>query len=284
MMDFRDRVVVVTGASSGIGWVTAEAFAARGARVIAVARREENLKRLIEACRTSSPGSAYLSGDLGVRAFAEHVIDDTLARYGRIDVLVNNAAISKHKQIWHMSADEAERVMEVNFLSCVWTTFAALPHMLLADTGTIVNVSSFAAEVVPPRETIYGASKAALHAFTRGLGNDLHGSNVHAALVIPGAIDTEIWDKEDEPVAFKGKKAPPQIVTAAIFEAIEKQRHEITVPKRRLDLNTARLLRRLWPSILRTAMRRMDPVAPEIVDRARERARKGKRLGDLREP
>ena len=172
-MDFRDRVVVVTGASSGIGWVTAEAFAARGARVIAVARREENLERLIDACRASSPGSAYLSGDLGVRAFAEHVIDDTLAKYGRIDVLVNNAAISKHKQLWHLSADEAERVMQVNFLSCVWTTFAALPHMLLADAGTIVNVSSFAAELVPPRETMYGASKAALHAFTRGLWNDL---------------------------------------------------------------------------------------------------------------
>jgi len=283
-MDFRDRVVVVTGASSGIGWVTAEAFAARGARVVAVARREENLKRLIEGCRASSPGSAYLSGDLGVRAFAEHVIDDTLAKYGRIDVLVNNAAISKHKQLWHMSADEAERVMEVNFLSCVWTTFAALPHMLLANTGTIVNVSSFAAELVPPRETMYGASKAALHAFTRGLWNDLHGSNVHAALVIPGAIDTEIWDKEEEPVAFKGKKAPPQMVTAAIFEAIEKQRHEITVPKRRLDLNAARALRRLWPSLMRTALRRMDPVPPEVVERARERARKGKRLGDLREP
>ena len=166
-----------------------------------------------------------------MRSFAEHVIDDTLAKHGRIDVLVNNAAISKHKQLWHLSADEAERVMQVNFLSCVWTTFAALPHMLLAGGGTIVNVSSFAAELVPPRETLYGASKAALHAFTRGLWNDLDGSNVHAALVIPGAIDTEIWDKEDEPVAFKGKKAPPQLVTAAIFEAIEKRRHEITVPQ-----------------------------------------------------
>ncbi len=282
-MDFRDRVVIVTGASSGIGWVTAEAFAARGARVIAVARREENLKKLIAACRASSPGCTYLSGDLGERAFAEHVIDDTLAKHGRLDVLVNNAAISKHKQLWHLSADEAERVMAVNFLSCVWTTLAALPHMLLAGSGTIVNVSSFAAEVVPPRETIYAASKAALHAFTRGLWNDLEGANVHAALVIPGAIDTEIWDKEDEPVAFKGRKAPPEIVTAAIFEAIEKQRHEITVPRRRLDLNAARVLRRLWPSLLRKVMRRMDPVPPDILERARERARKGRRIGDLDE-
>jgi hypothetical protein len=278
-MDFRDRVVIVTGASSGIGRVTSEAFAARGARVVAVARREEHLKRLIESCRAGSPQSSYLAGDLGERAFAEHVIDDTIAKQGRIDVLVNNAAITKHKQIWHLSADEVERVMAVNFLSCVWTTLAALPHMLLAGSGTIVNVSSFAAEVVPPREAAYAASKAALHAFTQGLWNDLEGSNLHAALVIPGAIDTEIWEKEDEPVAYRGRKAPPQVVVHAIFEAIEKRRHEITAPKRRLDLNAARVLRRLWPAALRAGMRRMDPVPAEVVERARERARQGWRLG-----
>jgi len=280
-MDFRDRVVIVTGASSGIGRVTAEAFAARGARVVAVARREENLKRLIEACRASSAESGYLAGDLGVRSFAEHVVDDTIARHGRIDVLVNNAAITKHKLIWHLSADEVERVMNVNFLSCVWTTLAALPHMLVAGSGTIVNVSSFAAEVVPPREAVYGASKAALHAFTQGLWNDLEGSNLHAALVIPGAIDTEIWEKGDEPLTYRGRKAPPQVVTEAIFEAIEKRRHEITAPRRRLDLNAARALRRLWPAMLRAGMRRMDPVPSDVVERARERARQGWRLGKL---
>ena len=280
-MDFRDRVVIVTGASSGIGWVTAEAFAARGARVVAVARREENLKRLIEVCRASSPESSYLAGDLGERAFAERVIDDTIKMSGRIDVLVNNAAITKHKQIWHLSADEVERVMNVNFLSCVWTTLAVLPHMLLAGSGTIVNVSSFAAEVVPPREAAYGASKAALHAFTEGLWNDLEGSNLHAALVIPGAIDTEIWEKGDEPLAYRGRKAPARVVTEAIFEAIEKRRYEITAPRRRLDLNAARVLRRLWPAVLRAGMRRMDPVPFEVVERARERARQGWRLGKL---
>jgi short-subunit dehydrogenase len=280
-MEFRDRVVIVTGASSGIGRATAEAFAARGARVVAVARREEHLKRLIETCRERSPQSGYLAGDLGVRAFAEQVIDDSMARYGRIDVLINNAAITKHKQVWHLSADEVERVMAVNFLSCVWTTLAALPHMLLAGAGTIVNVSSFAAEVAPPREAAYAASKAAMHTFTQGLQNDLEGSNLHAALVIPGAIDTEIWEKEDEPVAFRGSKASPQVVVDAILEAIEKRRYEITAPRRRLDLNTARVLRRFWPSVLRAGMRRMDPVPAEVVERARERARRGWRLGRL---
>jgi short-subunit dehydrogenase len=110
-----------------------------------------------------------------------------------------------------------------------------------------------------------------MNAFTEGLWNDLEGSNVHAALVIPGAIDTEIWGKLDEPPAFNGAKAPPEIVTAAIFEAIEKRRHEIIVPKRKLDLMTARFLRFAFPSLLRLGMRRMDPVPQDVIDRARTR-------------
>jgi len=278
-MDFRDQVVVVTGASSGIGWVTARAFAERGAVVVAVARRQERLERLLELCRESSPRSEYRAGDLGVRAFAEQVIDETATRHGRIDVLVNNAAITKHKQIYHTSVDEAERVMRVNFLSCVWTSFAAIPYMLRQDGGTIVNVSSFAGRIVPPREALYAASKAAVNAFTEGLWNELEGSKIHAALVIPGAIDTEIWDKLDEAPAFQGRKAPPEVVTDAIFEAIEKRRREITVPKRKLDLMAARLLRFVAPGLLRLGMRRMDPVPAEVIERARGSARRGERLG-----
>jgi hypothetical protein len=279
-LDLRGKVVVVTGASSGIGRVTAAAFAERGAVVVAVARREPLLRELVEQCREHSPESSYLAGDLGKRDFAERVVRDTAERHGRLDVLVNNAAISKHKQIYHTSVEEVQRVLEVNFLSCVWTTLAAIPVMLRQGGGSIVNVSSFAAVVAPPRETAYAASKAAMSAFTEGLWNDLEGSNIHAALVVPGAIDTEIWDKEDEPVAFDGKKAPPELVTRAIFEAIEKRRHEITVPKRKPDLLAARFLRFAIPGLLRFGMRRMDPVPESVVERARQRARRGERLGD----
>jgi len=280
-MDMRGSVVLVTGASSGIGRVTARRFASRGATVMAVARREALLRQLVEECQADSPESAYLAGDLGERAFAEQVVDQTVARYGRLDVLVNNAAVSKHKQIYHMSADEAEMVMRVNFLSCVWTTLAAIPYMLRQGGGTIVNVSSFAAKVAPPRESIYAASKAAMNAFSEGLWNDLAGSNIHVAIVNPGPIDTEIWEKEDEPVAYDGKKYPPDIVTEAIFEAIAARRHEVTVPRRSLQLMTARLLRLVFPALLRFGMARTDPVPADVVDRARARARSGKRLGDL---
>jgi short-subunit dehydrogenase len=282
-VEWRDRVVVVTGASSGIGRVTARAFAERGSRVVAVARREALLAPLVEECRKDSPESCYLAGDLGARVFCEHVIDETVRRFGRIDVLVNNAAITKHKQIYHVAAEEVERVMAVNFLACVFATLAAIPYMLERGSGWIVNVSSFAGRVVPPREAVYGASKAALSAFTEGLWNDLEGSGVFASLVTVGAIDTEIWQKQEEPAAYRLAKAPPEVVTEAIFEAIERRRFEVQAPRRRLGLWAARWLRLAAPSLLRSGMRRLDPVPPEVVERARERARGGKRLGDLSE-
>jgi short-subunit dehydrogenase len=271
-VDYRGRIVVVTGASSGIGWEAARAFAARGAVVVAVARREERLQQLLEECKRDSPRSSYLAGDLAERDFAEGVIADTVARHGGLDVLVNNAAVSKHKQIYHLSADEAEYVTRVNYLSSVWTTLAAIPPMLQRGEGYIVNVSSFAAKVAPPREAVYAASKAALSLFTEGLWHDLAGSNIHAAIVVPGAIDTEIWDKEDEPVAYQGPKQPPAIVVDAIFEVIERRLHELAAPRRSLQLVAARLLRLFAPSLLRRGIARFEPVPGEVIERARLRA------------
>lgn len=280
-MDYRGKIVIVTGASSGIGYVTAKAFAQRGSTVVAVARREELLQKLIGECKATSPTSEYLAGDLGDRAVAERVITDTVAKHGRLDILINNAAVSKHKQIYHTSAEEAEYVMRVNFMSCVWTTFAAIPHLLRLGGGTIVNISSFAAKVAPPREALYAASKAALNSFTEGLWNDLKGSNIHVALINPGPIDTEIWLKEDEPPGYHGKKYPPEIVTDAIFEAIDKRRFEMTVPKRNPMLIAARLLRLLAPGVLRLGMAKTEPVPYDVIEKARARAQAGKRLGDM---
>ena len=272
-MDYRDKVFAVTGASSGIGYALARALAERGAVVLGVARRADRLDELIAACRAHSPRSSVLVGDVGDQSFAESIVRETVARYGRIDGLVNNAGISKHKQIYHLSGEEAEYVTRVNFLSAVWATLAALPPMLDQGEGCIVNVSSFAAKVAPPREAVYAASKAAMNSFSEGLWNDLLGSNIHVALVNPGPIDTEIWDKEDEPVAYAGPKYPPSIVVDAIFDAIEHRRHEVTVPRRNPALVMARLLRLLAPGILRAGMRRTDPVPAEVIERARERAR-----------
>jgi short-subunit dehydrogenase len=269
---YQGKVVVVTGASSGIGRATALAFAERGAVVVGVARREDRLQQLALECRAHAPGSGYLAGDLAEQRFAEHVIEDTVQRHGRIDVLINNAAVPKHKQIYHVSSDEVEQVTRINFLATVWTTLAAIPPMLANGGGFIVNVSSFAAKVAPPREAVYAATKAAMSSFTEGLWNDLAGSNIHVGLIVPGPFDTEIWEKQEEPVAWSGHKYPPELVVNAIFAAIEKRRFEQTVPRRSLGLFVARGLRIFLPSLLRLGIRRMDPVPEEVIQRARSRA------------
>lgn len=270
---------MITGASSGIGRVTAVYLAERGAVVVGVARRADRLATLEAELRALSPRSFTCVADVGQREEAERAVAETEQRLGRIDVLVNNAAISKHKHIWHTSAEEAEEVMRINVLGCVWTAFAVLPGMLRRGEGSIVNVSSIAGRVVPAREALYGASKAALDAFTFGLVTDLEGSGIHAGSVVVGPIDTEIWAKLDEPASFRGRRHPPELVSRAILEVVEKRRHEVFVPRWSPALLVARLLRRVAPGLLRSGMRRMDPVPAAVLEAARARAERGLPLG-----
>jgi short-subunit dehydrogenase len=146
--------------------------------------------------------------------------------------------------------------------------------MLARGGGTIVNISSFAAKVAPPRETPYTASKCAMEGFTAGLWTDLAGSGIHVGLVVPGPIETEIWSKDDTPSGYRGGKHPPRIVVDAIFEVIEKKRHEIVVPKLSPQLIAARMLRAVVPRLLLAGMAWMEPVPREVIERHRARARK----------
>ena len=271
--------MIVTGASSGIGAATARAFAHRGDTVVAVARREQRLAALVEELAVASPESSYLAGDLSVRAFAEGIVTETVARHGRLDVLVNNAAIPVRRVLYEISVEDVEHAFRVNFFSALWASFAAIPHMLQTGGGTLVNVSSFASKVVPTHETIYAATKCALNGLSEGLWNDLHGSGIHVALVHPGPIDTEIWRKGDAPSGYRGIKYPPERVARAILDAVDRRLHEIVVPRRNPALGLARLLRLIAPGLLRLGTRRMDPVPAEAVARARKRAERGLPLG-----
>jgi hypothetical protein len=151
--------------------------------------------------------------------------------------------------------------------------------MLRQGSGAIVNVSSFATKVVPTHEALYAASKCAMNGFTEGLWNDLRGSGIHVALVHPGPIDTEIWQKGEHPSRFRGRKYPPELVADAILEAIDRRRHELVVPRRHPLLLMARALRLVAPRLLRSGMARMDAVSAAELAEARENARAGRRLG-----
>ncbi len=258
-------VALVTGASSGIGHATALALAAAGHRLVVTARRADRLAALAERCEGLGAETLVVPGDLADADFANRLVSRGVEQFGRLDVLVNNAAIPLHKSIYETSLADVERAMRVNFLAAVATTLAAIPVMTKQRQGVIVNVSSFAAKVVPTHESGYAASKAALDAWSEGLWNDLHGSGIHVALVHPGPIETEIWTKLDRPAGFSGKRYPAELVADAVLDAIRERRFEQYVPSRHLGMTAARWLRVLFPALLRRGVRANDPpVAPPI--------------------
>ena len=225
------RTVLVTGASSGIGAALARHLAAQGTTVGLVARREDRLTEVLAQCREHAPDSAMWVADLGERAAAERVIDAAWAEWGAIDVLVNNAAIPGVRPVTRVTPEEVERVMDVNFHAPVRLALAVLPRMLERGSGTIVNVSSLGGRLGIPRESAYCASKFALCGWTEAVHLDLWDTPVNVKLVIPGAVDTEIWDKPDEEgAAYDGPKVPAAEVAADIAAALDDGGFEYYLP------------------------------------------------------
>jgi short-subunit dehydrogenase len=225
------RTVLITGASSGIGAALARHLAAQGDTVGLVARREDRLARVLADCTPTASDSAMWVADVGERDAAQRIIDTAWNHWGGIDVLVNNAAIPGVRPITRVTADEVERVMDVNFHAPVRLALAVLPRMLERGSGTIMNVSSLGGRVGIPRESAYCASKFAMCGWTEAVKLDLWNTPIQVKLVIPGAVDTEIWDKPDEEgAAYDGPKVPAAEVAAQMAAALDDDGFEYYLP------------------------------------------------------
>jgi NAD(P)-dependent dehydrogenase (short-subunit alcohol dehydrogenase family) len=215
------RRVLLTGASSGIGASAAVLLAAEGATVGLVARRADRLDEVLAACRAHAPDSRRWAADLSDLAVATRVADEAWEAFGGLDAVVNNAAIPKRRKAADLTIDEVAAVLQTNFLSPTQITLHLLPRLVAAGSGVIVNVSSLAGRVGVPGEPAYSASKFALCGWTESLYIELAGTGVEARLVLPGAIETEIWDLPDnDPPVYDGPKEPASSVAAAIVDAV----------------------------------------------------------------
>lgn len=223
--------VLVTGASSGIGASLAPLLAERGATVGIVARRADRLAEVLERCQAHAPASRMYAADLADTGAAEALALQAWDEMGGLDVLVNNAAIPKRRSVTTITIHEVRETMAVNFESPVRMTLAVLPKMLERNRGSIVNVSSFGGRAGILNETAYCASKFALCGWSESMALDLWKTGVEVRLILPGAIDTEIWDVPgNDEAPFHGELAPPEVVATGIIDAIEGDHFEHYLP------------------------------------------------------
>jgi short-subunit dehydrogenase len=225
------RVVMVTGASSGIGAATARLLARRGDTVALVARRADRLDEVLADCLPHAPASRRWAADLGDPPAAANLALEIWDAYDGIDVVVNNAGIPMRRPVARLTMAEVERVMTVNYYSPVAITLALLPRMLERRHGTVVNVSSLGGRLGITTEAAYCGSKFALAGWSEAAAADLVGTGVHVKLVLPGAIDTEIWDQpgNDAPV-YTGPLVPAEEVAEGMVEALDSDRFEHYLP------------------------------------------------------
>lgn len=193
------KVALVTGASSGIGEAAALALAAAGAKVAVSGRRKERLDDLVKRIEAAGGVGLALPGDVSVEADATASVEDTIAKFGRLDILVNSAGVNEAGGIESLPIEQWRRVIDINLMGTIYTCRAAFPHMKAQGAGDIVNISSTAGRRSGWRFASYSTSKFGLTGFTESLRQECGPVGVRVSIVEPGATATEIASSISDP-------------------------------------------------------------------------------------
>lgn len=224
-MQRQSKVIVITGASSGIGEATAKLLGARGDRLVLATRREDRLKELVEAVQASGGEAVYQVTDVTSQEQVEALAQRAMETFGRIDVWVNNAGLMPQSTLAKKKVEEWDRMIDVNIKGVLYGIGAALPHMRKQGSGQIINVSSVAGHHVNIGSSVYSATKFAVRAISEGLRQEeaAAGSNIRVTIISPGAVATEltstITDEELKP-AFEQLYAEYAISPDRVAETI----------------------------------------------------------------
>ena len=249
--NFRGKVILITGASEGIGAALATACRARGAMLSLVARNAERLREI------GGPDAVITVGDITHEAIRRKAIEATVARFGRLDILVNNAGRGLYYRASDTPIDEARALMELNFFAPLALAQLATPH-LRASKGSLVNVASIAAQIALPWLPIYSASKFALASLTSSQRMELHKDGVHVLCVYPGYVRTAFQDHAIGPrppqVVVQGKRfaVTPEQCAETIIRGIARRRNTVVTPWIGWGLVW---LHRFFPALVESKMR-----------------------------
>jgi NAD(P)-dependent dehydrogenase (short-subunit alcohol dehydrogenase family) len=230
----EDQVIVITGASSGIGLVTAKIAAARGARLLLAARNEADLRRAVEEIRRRGGRAVYAIADVATAEEVDRIAETAVQEYGRIDTWVNNAAVALYGRLMDLPVADMRRQFDVNYWGQVYGSRAAVPH-LMRQGGTLINVASALADRAIPLQGNYCAAKHALKGFTDSLRMELEeaGAPISVTLVKPGSIDTPLFDKARTLLGVEPQPVPPvyapELVARAILDCAERPVRDLVV-------------------------------------------------------
>lgn len=237
-MNLTDRVVVVTGASSGIGAATARAFAREGAHAVLVARTRADLESLADEIEASGGRASAFPADLSDPETVQGVASSIRAAVGVPDVVVNNAGAGRFLAIEETSPSEARQMMAVPYFAAFDVTRAFIPDMLERDAGHVVNVTSAAAIVPWPGSTAYATARWAMRGFSAALRADLHDTNVGVTLVVAAEVASTYWEhnpgsRERVPgIARLFPMLTPADVADAIVDGVRTRRRTVLIPFR----------------------------------------------------
>jgi NADP-dependent 3-hydroxy acid dehydrogenase YdfG len=190
--NIEGKVVVITGASSGLGEATARHLSAQGATVVLGARRAERLQALVEELTASGAKALAVATDVTRREEVKRLVDSAVETYGRIDVIINNAGLMPHSPLERLKVEDWDRMIDVNIKGVLYGIAAALPHMIERKSGHFINVSSVAGHKVRPGSAVYAATKSAVLMISEGLRQEVKPYNIRTTVISPGAVATEL--------------------------------------------------------------------------------------------
>ncbi|WP_407371332.1 SDR family oxidoreductase [Carnobacterium sp.] len=232
----KDQVIVITGASSGIGLVTARMAAEKGAKVVVAARNEEALQKLVEELQRKGHSAIYVEADVGKEEDVNAIAEATLREFGRFDTWVNNAGISIFGHSMDVSTKDMRRMFETNFWGVVYGSRAAVEHYKDRKTpGALINIGSLFGDRGTTVQSTYASSKFAVHGWTENLRMELEKEHlpVSVTLIHPGRIDTPYNEHAmsymDKQPGHRGMIYPPEAVAEAILFAAENPKRDIFV-------------------------------------------------------
>jgi short-subunit dehydrogenase len=228
---FKDKVVIVTGASSGIGEAIAREFAANGSWVVLASRTESRLSEITNDIKSSGGEAFYVKTDVSIESDCKNLIVKTIEKYSRIDILVNNAGLSMRASFIDVDVKVLHRLMDVNFWGTVYCTKYALPY-ILERRGSLIGVSSVAGFHGLPGRTGYSASKFAMHGFLETIRIENLRKGLHVMIIAPGFTSTEIrkhalkadGNEQGESPRHEQDLMSPQYVAKWMLKGIRKKK------------------------------------------------------------